>query len=168
MGSVKRMHPAVWPCRSKLQCGCPSRGLLLELRLPPEPSQEPRLLRDTRSPEPWYVDSQGSYDAALSNGNQLMGFGTVPVIQEYGPMGDLRWEARFGTDFQVMSYRAYKHVWHATPYWEPTLVLDRLTDPCADSGSSTSTFGKQCPANSTDKCKDADFKNARLCCAPLR
>ena len=117
-------------CTKDSRTTIPSRGLLLEIKLPPDPTQEPKLLKDVRGPEIWYVDSQGSYDAYLSNGNQLIGFGTVPVVQEYGPAGDLRWEARFGVDFKVMSYRAYKKEWHATPYWDPSLVLEE--DPVDD------------------------------------
>ena len=116
-----------------------TRGLLLEIDLPPDLTQPPKLLKQVGGVEPWFVDSQGSYEAHLSNGNQLMGYGTVPVVEEFGPLGDLRWRARFGRDFKVMSYRAFKDEWHAIPHWEPSLVLEEEAGDDEKSGKGSVT-----------------------------
>ena len=62
-----------------------------------------------------------------------MGYGSVPVMKEYGPLSpngsDIRFTARFGAANLVHSYRAFKHEWHATPTTSPRLVVER-TGPC--------------------------------------
>ena len=106
----------------------PSRGILLDVALPPDPARSPVVLRNVQGSQRFYVGSQGSYEATLSNGNQLMCYGQSPVLQEYGPArdgSDLLWEGRFGLDDKVQTYRAYKAKWHATPQdWNPSLVTE--------------------------------------------
>lgn len=68
----------------------------------------------------------GSFDACLPNGNKLVGWGQIAVYDEYGPEGDLRWQAEFGKRGSVFSYRAYRAEWTATPAeWDPVLVVSR-------------------------------------------
>ncbi|KAK7419830.1 hypothetical protein QQZ08_010663 [Neonectria magnoliae] len=109
-----------------------TRGLLLRVSTPPDASVAPAVLRNIQPPKRTYVESQGSYDAALSNGNQLMAYGLVPVIREYGPgnaSGDVRWEGRFGHDSMAQSYRVFKAPWRATPRkWPPALVFEKDGD----------------------------------------
>ena len=87
-----------------------------------------------------FADSQGSYEPVLEGGNQLMGYGQLPIVREYGPAvdgSDLRWEARFGNAGKaVQSYRAFKQVWHATPAgWDPVLVVvERVDDESTGCG----------------------------------
>lgn len=106
----------------------PTRGLLLEVALPPDAARPPVVLRDLQDSNRFYSGSQGSYDAALSNGNQLMCYGPSPVVREYGPAhdgSDLLWEGRVGLDDKVQTYRAFKAEWHATPQgWNPSLVIE--------------------------------------------
>jgi hypothetical protein len=107
----------------------PTRGLVLHLELPPSKSYTPQVLRNIEvESQELYADSQGSYAASLSNGNQLMGYGQIPITREYGPGtdgSDLRWQAQFGGLGTVQSYRAFKLPWHATPAaWDPTLVVE--------------------------------------------
>ena len=107
----------------------PSRGLVYHLELPASKSYIPELLRNIETPsEPIYADSQGSYHAELSNGNQLLGYGQIAITREYGPAtdgSDLRWQAQFGGINEVQSYRAFKQTWHATPAdWDPSLVIE--------------------------------------------
>ncbi|KAF2485016.1 ASST-domain-containing protein [Neohortaea acidophila] len=109
--------------------GTPSNGLVFHLELPPSTSYTPQLLRKIETPsEPIYADSQGDYIVELSNGNQLLGYGQIAITREYGPAtdgSDLRWQAQFGGLNTVQSYRAFKHVWHATPAaWDPSLVVE--------------------------------------------
>lgn len=105
-----------------------SRGLILELPLPPTPSRSPRVIVSLESSEGVFSDSQGSVDSALSNGGALVGYGPVPIIREFGPAEDgmeLRWEARFGFDSRAMTYRAFKCVWHGTPrLGGPSLTIE--------------------------------------------
>lgn len=110
----------------------PSRGLLLEVGLPPNPTVPPAVLRNIQTNHSYFANSQGSYEPSLPNGNQLLCHGPVPVVQEYGPAvngTDLRWEGRFGRDETAQSYRAYKGEWHALPTdWDPSLVLEMAED----------------------------------------
>lgn len=104
-----------------------SRGLMFRLDLPPDRKVSPVLLRSLSSTEELTSESQGSYQL-LPNGNQLLGYGPVPVIREYGPTGDgndIRWEARFGRDYKAQSYRVFKSEWHGTPaWWLPELFVE--------------------------------------------
>lgn len=86
-----------------------SRGLAYHLKLPASKAYTPQLLfkTDTEMDE-LFADSQGSFNAALSNGNRLVGYGQLAVTREYGPEGDLRWQAQFGGMSEVQSYRAFK------------------------------------------------------------
>ncbi|KAL9053258.1 MAG: hypothetical protein Q9162_004866 [Coniocarpon cinnabarinum] len=106
-------------------------GLVFDLTMGAALSVAPSLLRHIETPSsPLSVKSQGSYIADLENGNQLIGYGQIPVVREYGPAtdgSDLRWEARFGVDNIVQNYRAFKETWHATPAaWDPVLVLGKI------------------------------------------
>ena len=106
-----------------------SRGLVYHLELPASKSYIPQLRRKIDTPaQELYADSQGSYAAELSNGNQLLGYGQIAITREYGPAtdgSDLRWEARFGGISDVQSYRAFKETWQATPAgWDPCLVVE--------------------------------------------
>jgi hypothetical protein len=106
-----------------------SRGLLYHLEFPASKDQSPELLRRIETPsDELYADSQGSYAAALPNGNQLLGYGQIAITREYGPAtdgSDLRWQAQFGGINEVQSYRAFKETWSATPAdWDPSLVVE--------------------------------------------
>lgn len=123
-----------------------TRGLLLELPMPPTRDIAPRVVASLETPESLYSDSQGSVDTSLANGNVLVGHGPIPVIREYRPLSpgeevvdggtaaaDLRWEARYGFDDRAMSYRAFKQTWHATPVnTVPSLVLEERNPKEAD------------------------------------
>ncbi|KAL9004623.1 MAG: hypothetical protein Q9188_002565 [Gyalolechia gomerana] len=105
----------------------PSSGLELQLSLPPNKLQPPRLLRFASDPEePIYADSQGSTQL-LENGGIFMDYGQIPVMKEYGTAnpvaGAAKWTARFGRDNAVQSFRGFKQKWTATPYYSPNLVL---------------------------------------------
>ncbi|KAI5461795.1 ASST-domain-containing protein [Mariannaea sp. PMI_226] len=105
-----------------------SRALVLDVRLPPDPTVAPVLLRDLEPQHDLFSNCQGNFIADLSNGNQLVVYGQTPVFREYGPSGDsldVRSEVRFGTDTGAQTYRAYKSEWKATPRaWAPSLVFE--------------------------------------------
>lgn len=110
-------------------------GLELQLRLPPNKSQSPVVLEHlTVKSEPVFSESQGSYsllptadqDEPDMFKTQFMGYGQIPLLREYGPQSDgsdLRWEARFGVDNLVQSYRGFKQEWHGYPTQAPKLVV---------------------------------------------
>ncbi|KAH8729916.1 ASST-domain-containing protein [Ilyonectria robusta] len=107
-----------------------SRAILLDVSMPPDSKIPPVVLRSMNPLERVISYSQGAYDAELSNGNQLVVNGQIPVIREYGPSNnsaDIRWEGRFGNDNLVQSYRAFKSTWKATPKeWGPSLVYEKV------------------------------------------
>jgi len=108
----------------------PTRGLLLELSLPPDKNQPPKVLRNIHvQDEPIHSGSQGSYVPYLTNGNQMICYGPTPVVREFGPDGDVRWEGRFGHDEKAQSYRAFKEEWHARPKaWDPSLFVAKVEE----------------------------------------
>ncbi|KAL8947805.1 MAG: hypothetical protein Q9222_005953 [Ikaeria aurantiellina] len=112
----------------------PSTGLELQLCLPPSKSQSPVLLQSLSDPaQPIYDESQGSTQL-LPNGNVFMDYGQIPILKEYGhgdPNGVVKWTARFARDNLAQSYRGFKQVWKATPYYDPSLVVQRGNGTCA-------------------------------------
>ncbi|KAH7145528.1 ASST-domain-containing protein [Dactylonectria estremocensis] len=106
-----------------------SRALLLDLALPPDGVEPPVVVRNLHRGLEAVSKGQGSYDAQLGNGNQLVGYGRIPVIREYGPSGnpdDVRWQARFGRNDASASYRVSKSSWSATPKaWGPSLFYEK-------------------------------------------
>ena len=106
----------------------PSKALVLRLSFPPDKKTPPTVLRNLESSEKIFSKSQGNYQVDLSNSNQLLSYGPVPVIQEFGPTSngrDLRWQGRFGNDNMAQTYRVYKAPWHGTPLdTTPSLVVE--------------------------------------------
>lgn len=107
----------------------PTKQLVYHLEFPANKSYTPQLLRHIETPsDEVYADSQGSYQADLSNGNQFVGYGQIALMREYGPAtdgSDLRWQAQFGGINKVQSYRGFRQTWHATPAgWDPSLVVE--------------------------------------------
>ena len=105
-----------------------SQGLAYWISMPPDPTRPPILVRQLQIPgEAIYAITQGSYQFDVGNGNGFIGYGTVPKVREYGPNGDLLWEAQFGREYEMMSYRAFKQDWHGTPRdWDPLVVVESL------------------------------------------
>lgn len=91
----------------------PSEGLELLVNLA---DHDVSVLNNYQDPrDSIYTDSQGAF-WPLSNGNTLVGYGSIAKIKEYGPdNGDVRMTLQFGADNLVQSFRAYRQVWHATP-----------------------------------------------------
>lgn len=106
----------------------PSRGLLFQVHFPVSATQQPDVLRIVQPEVPRYSFNGGSYQPGLSNNNQLISYGQIPLIQEFGPGdgSDLRWEGRFGNDDITQSYRVFKAKWEATPKrWAPSLLIEK-------------------------------------------
>lgn len=105
-------------------------GLEMHLPLPPNKNTPVTVLEHlTVASEPLFAASQGRYAFQGSPQNfqtQFMDYGQIPVMREYGLAtdgSDLRWEARFGQDTNVQSYRAYKNPWYGQPTTAPKLVV---------------------------------------------
>jgi hypothetical protein len=73
----------------------------------------------THSP-PLLAESQGNMQA-LGNGDWFLGWGQLPYFSEYGPEGQLLFDAHFPTHTQ--SYRSYRFPWTGTPSHRPAFVL---------------------------------------------
>jgi hypothetical protein len=59
------------------------------------------------------------------NGDALIGWGGgARNLTEYGPSGDVRWEARFARR-DVETYRAYRFPWSGLPHQRPRAVVQR-------------------------------------------
>jgi len=104
----------------------PTDTLVYHLPFQPNNATPPLLKRRLQNDQPLFADSQGSYQASLSNGNQFVTFGQLPLMKEYGPAvdgSDLRWTARAGPDGLTQLYRGFKKEWHATPSYPPSLVV---------------------------------------------
>lgn len=110
-----------------------SNGLTFHLTLPPSAAQ-PAVVRavftNPASSQQIDTNSQGSH-MLLPNGNTMLGYGQMPVSREYGPARgqntDVRWQARFGEDNLVQSYRFFKQEWRATPTaTRPSLYVDNM------------------------------------------
>ncbi len=108
-----------------------SQALAFYVPLPASRKKPIKLLRRLQTHDDMaFSSTQGSYQLDLSNGHGFVGYGKVPLLREYGPAQDgrdLRWQARFGHDSAVMSYRAFKAEWRGTPKnWDPIAVFEPL------------------------------------------
>jgi hypothetical protein len=58
-----------------------------------------------------------------SNGNVVVGWGTAPYVTEFGPLGDVRFDAKFDGD--AWNYRAFRDAWQGRPAHPPALAVTR-------------------------------------------
>lgn len=56
----------------------------------------------------------------------FMGYGSIPKVKEYDEDGNVVLAGHFGGG-KAQAYRAFKFPWHATPYWDPELVVRHTT-----------------------------------------
>lgn len=73
---------------------------------------------------PVFSISQGSYQE-LANKHVLMGQGAWPLVEEYDENGALVMNIRFGYDYTMQSYRAYRWPWVGTPKTKPSVYACR-------------------------------------------
>lgn len=66
-----------------------------------------------------------------TNGRVLMDYGSIAKVKEFDGDGNVVFNAQFGDDNAVASYRDYRCQWHAAPFWKPSLVV-RRTDTGAN------------------------------------
>jgi len=73
-----------------------------------------------------YAHPQALLVAAMGNAQQLagdamfVGWGTQPYMTEFGPLGDVRFDAKFSGD--AWNYRAFRSPWVGLPKTKPTVV----------------------------------------------
>ena len=70
------------------------------------------LLQEFLHPTPLTAFAMGNAQF-LSNGNVVVGWGTAPFVTEFGPLGDVRFDATF--DGGAWNYRAFRNTWNARP-----------------------------------------------------
>jgi hypothetical protein len=110
-----------------------TNGLAFWLPLPANPKNPPVLVKKLQTNEDMlFTGTQGSYQMDIGNGNGFVGYGTVPIVREFGPTGDLLWQGQFGEETAVMNYRGFKMTWKGTPKdWDPVALIEnpRLHTP---------------------------------------
>lgn len=72
--------------------------------------------------------SQGNVQS-LANGGEFVGWGSEPYFSEYGPAGQLEYDAHWHGSYQT--YRAYRFPWSATPASPPALAIVPGSAPSA-------------------------------------
>lgn len=106
----------------------PSTGLSLHLDLTTNTATVLKNLIDENEIPAIYNDAQGTFDP-LSNGNTLLGYGQIPAIKEFGPLGnnDVRMTIWYGIHNNsgpgAQSYRIYRQEWVGTPTYDPVVVV---------------------------------------------
>ncbi|KAK5173554.1 uncharacterized protein LTR77_002235 [Saxophila tyrrhenica] len=103
-----------------------TNGLAFWLSLPPKHDSPPVLVKKLQTQdEMLFTGTQGSYQMDVGNGNGFIGYGTVPVVREFGSDGKLLWQGQFGDYSAVMCYRGFKMEWHGTPKnWDPIALIE--------------------------------------------
>jgi hypothetical protein len=94
-----------------------SRGLLIELD--PQHRTAQLVGRWVHRPNRIVSRFMGNLQQ-LENGNVLVGWGSEPYVTEFGPAGDIRFEARLPRGGQ--NYRAFRFPWHGQPTLPPAAV----------------------------------------------
>lgn len=76
--------------------------------------------------DPIHTLSQGSYQLLNETTNHVfMDYGSIPTVKEFDGDGNVVFSAQFGEDNAVASYRGYRWQWSATPFWVPSLYVQR-------------------------------------------
>ncbi len=94
-----------------------SRGIVVSLDDPPGTAT--LVTRLTHAP-PLLVESQGDTQA-LANGDWFVGWGQEPYFSEFGPQGQLLFDAHFPAHDE--SYRAYRFPWTGMPAHPPAFAF---------------------------------------------
>jgi hypothetical protein len=99
-----------------------SRGIVVELD---ENAMTADLVREYTHPDKVPSATQGNVQV-LSNGNVFVGWGSEPVLSEFGPGGELLFDARFPVEGE--SYRAFRFPWTGRPQDEPSVAVETGAD----------------------------------------
>ena len=96
-----------------------SRAIVLELD---EEAMTAKLVREYTHPDNVRSATQGNLQV-LPNGNVFVGWGSAPVLSEFGHEGGLLFSAAFPDEGE--SYRAFRFPWKGLPKDDPDLVARR-------------------------------------------
>lgn len=77
------------------------------------------ILQDYRHPDPLASVAMGNAQV-LGADAMLVGWGTQPYVTEFGPAGDVRFDARF--DGGAWNYRAFRNTWVGRPTTKPAVA----------------------------------------------
>jgi hypothetical protein len=97
----------------------PARGLRLRLD---QQAKTCSLVAAYPHPTPLVVTSMGNAQV-VPGGGMMIGFGDQPYVTEFGPKGDVRFDAKFDGD--AWNYRAFRDVWVGRPATRPVLAVRR-------------------------------------------
>jgi len=87
------------------------------------------LIRAVQHPTPLVAGSQGNLQV-LPDGNWLVGWGEEPYVSEYGPAGQLLFDAHLPAAYE--SYRAYRQQWSGQPTGSPAVAYVPSPAPGGD------------------------------------
>ena len=97
----------------------PARGLRLRLDTT---ARTCALVAAYPHPTPLLVNQMGNAQV-VPGGGMMVGFGDQPYVTEFGPAGDVRFDAKFDGD--AWNYRAYRNTWVGKPSTVPVLAVTR-------------------------------------------
>ncbi len=80
------------------------------------------LVQEYVHPRPLEASAMGNAQL-LADGRILVGWGTQPYVTEFGPLGDVRFDATF--DGGAWNYRAFRDTWVGRPATRPAAVVRR-------------------------------------------
>jgi hypothetical protein len=80
------------------------------------------LLQDYRHPDPLVSVAMGNAQV-LDGDAMLVGWGTQPYVTEFGPAGDVRFDAKF--DGGAWNYRSFRDTWVGKPVTKPSVAAIR-------------------------------------------
>jgi hypothetical protein len=95
------------------------------------------LLQEYPHTPPLYSTAMGNAQF-LGSDSVLVGWGTEPYITEFGPLGDVRFDARF--DGGAWNYRAFRDAWTGRPDHGPAVALQRSTLYASFNGSTDTAY----------------------------
>jgi hypothetical protein len=84
------------------------------------PGRTAVLLQEYAHPVPLMVSAMGSAQQLEGDG-MFVGWGTQPYMTEFGPQGDVRFDAKFTGN--GWNYRAFRNEWAGTPKAKPAVVV---------------------------------------------
>ena len=96
-----------------------SRAIRIGLSMP---DRRAVLLQEFLHPTPITAAAMGNAQF-LANGNVVVGWGTAPFVTEFGPLGDVRFDATF--EGGAWNYRAFRNRWNAKPPHPPSIAVKR-------------------------------------------
>ncbi len=93
----------------------------IQVRLDPQ-AMTATLVRALQHPTPLVAGSQGNTQT-LAGGNWLLGWGEVPYVSEFGPTGQLLFDAHLPRPYE--SYRSFRLPWAGQPTGPPVFASVR-------------------------------------------